>query len=41
MMDLLKNLLAMRNKGVSKWVMIVAVIIILIILYVMFGRGTF
>ena len=42
MMDLLKNLMAMKNmKGVSKWVMIVVIIIILIILYVMFGRGTF
>lgn len=36
MMDLLKSLMASR-KGVSKWVWIVAVIIILIILYVVYS----
>ena len=42
MMDLLKNLMAMKNmKGVSKWVWIVVVIIILVVLYYMFGRGTY
>ena len=42
MMDLLKNLLAMKSmKGMSKWVWIVVVIIILAALYYMFGRGTY
>jgi len=41
MMDLLKSLLAMKNmKGVSKWVWIAVVIVILVVLYYMFGRGT-
>jgi len=38
MMDLLRNFIGMK-KGVSKWVWIAVVIIILIVLYAAFGRG--
>ena len=39
-LELLKNLMAMKNmKGVSKWVWIVVVIIILVVLYMMYGRA--